>query len=149
MAKQRKQYKQDQPSSIDLVGKIQPQARELKEAVLGAILIEKKAFFEVEDLLKIGDFYDPIHQLIFSAMCRLNSLRKPIDMLTVVEELKVMGELDAAGGAMYVAELSNKVASSVHIVYHANIIKQKALARDLIAMTSQIQGKAYDDSIDI
>lgn len=82
-------------------------------------------------------------------MCRLNSLRKPIDMLTVVEELKAMGELDNAGGAIYVAELSNKVAFSVHIVYHANIIKQKALARDLIAMTSQIQGKAYDDSIDI
>lgn len=149
MAKQKRQYKQDQPSSIDLVGKIQPQARELEEAVLGAILIEKKAFFEVEDLLKTSDFYDPVHQLIFSAMCRLNSLRKPIDILTVVEELKAMGELDSVGGPLYITQLTDKVASSVHIVYHSNIIKQKALARDLIAITSQIQSKAYDDSIDI
>lgn len=149
MAKQKRQYKQDQPSSIDLVGKIQPQARELEEAVLGAILIEKKAFFEVEDLLKTCDFYDPVHQLIFSAMCRLNSQRKPIDILTVVEELKAMGELDSVGGPLYITQLTDKVASSVHIVYHSNIIKQKALARDLIAITSQIQSKAYDDSIDI
>lgn len=149
MAKQKRQYKQDQPSSIDLVGKIQPQARELEEAVLGAILIEKRAFFEVEDLLKTSDFYDPVHQLIFSAMCRLNSLRKPIDILTVVEELKAMGELDSVGGPLYITQLTDKVASSVHIVYHSNIIKQKALARDLIAITSQIQSKAYDDSIDI
>lgn len=131
------------------MGKIQPQARELEEAVLGALMIESKAFFEIDDILKTSDFYDPIHQLVFSAICRLNSLRKPIDILTVVEELKAMGELDNAGGAVYIIELTNKVASSAHIVYHANIIKQKALARELIAITSQVQTKAFDDSQDI
>lgn len=150
MAKQqKKQYKQDQSSSIDAIGKVMPQAVDIESAVLGALLIETKAFHEVEDLLKASDFYTEAHQVIYQAICNLNSRRKPIDMLTVVEELRAMGELENTGGAVYIVELSNQVASSAHIEYHARIIKQKALARELISMTSRIQAKAFDTSEDI
>lgn len=149
MAKQKNQYRQDRSSSIDLVGKIMPQARELEEAVLGALLIESKAFQEVGDILNPEDFYDPIHQIIYKAICQLSSRRKPIDMLTVVEELKMMGELDTVGDAVFIVELTNRIASSAHIEYHSSIIKQKAVARELISLTSKVQSKAYDESQDI
>lgn len=150
MAKnQYRQHKKDLQLPTDISSSLMPQAVELEYAVLGALLLEGKSFLDVEDILKPNDFYVEAHQLIYKAICHLNSKRKPIDMLTVVEELKSMGELQNIGGAIYIAELTEKVASAAHIDYHSRIIKQKSLARELIGITSNVQSKAYDDSQDI
>ena len=151
MAKQQKKYnnRQGQQSSIETLGKVQPQAVELEEAVLGALMLESKAYLDIEDILSPDDFYVDTHRLIFESISRLNSKRKPIDMLTVIEELKTMGELDSIGGPLYIAQLVEKVGSSAHIVYHAQIINQKAKARDVIRIASNIMTKAYDETIDI
>ena len=134
---------------VSELGRLQPQATELEEAVIGACLIEKDAFAQVVDILKPESFYDTKHRLIFSAIKRLAGENKPVDILTVTEELRRSGDIDQAGGPFYVTELSGKVLSSAHIEYHANIIAQKALARELISYSSRIQKSAFDDSQDI
>ncbi|WP_165021537.1 replicative DNA helicase [Dysgonomonas sp. ZJ279] len=131
------------------LGKIQPQSIELESAILGALLMESKAYQDIEDILTSDDFYTEIHQIIFKAIFNLSGKRKPIDILTVVEELKAMGELEFIGGPLYIAELTEKVASSAHIIFHAQIIKQKSQARKLIRITSEIQAKAFDETQDI
>lgn len=131
------------------MGKLPPQARELEEAVLGALMLEKDAYSVISDILKPESFYDPIHQIIFGAIQGLAMQQKPVDVLTVVEELKRRGELDTAGGAVYVAELTDKVASAAHIEYHARIIAQKYLARELISFSSEITQQAFDETIDV
>lgn len=130
-------------------GHLQPQALELEEAVIGACLIEKDAFGLVSDILKPASFYDSKHQAIFAAIQSLASENKPVDILTVTEQLRRAGDLDNVGGPFYVAELSRKVFSSAHIEFHAHIIAQKALARELITYTSNIQKLAFDESQDI
>lgn len=131
------------------IGKLPPQARELEEAVLGALMLEKDAYSIVSDILKPESFYDPTHQLIYGAIQGLAMQQKPVDVLTVVEELKRRGELTAAGGAVYVAELSEKVASAAHIEYHSRIIAQKYLARELISFSSDVTQQAFDETIDV
>lgn len=131
------------------IGKLPPQARELEEAVLGALVLEKDAYSVVSDILKPETFYDPVHQLIFAAIQGLALQQKPVDVLTVVEELRRRGDLEKAGGAIYIAELSEKVASAAHIEYHARIIAQKYLARQLITFSSDITQQAFDETIDI
>lgn len=150
MGKQQKKYnnRQDQPSSIEL-GKIQPQARELEEAVLGAVMIEKEALGLIDGVLSESDFYDHIHQTIFRAISNLSSKRNPVDMLTVVEELRRMGELEIVGGPVYISSLTDKIASAAHVEFHAKIIKQKAIARNMINIASLALTKAYDDTVDI
>lgn len=141
--------KQDLPLSINDIGKVQPQAVELEQAVLGSLLIESKAYQDIEDILMPDDFYTEPHQVIFKAISALSAKRKPIDMLTVVEELRSMGELEAIGGPFYIATLTEKVASAAHTVFHAQIIKQKSQARKLIRITSEIQAKALDETQDV
>ena len=131
------------------IGKLPPQARELEEAVLGALLLEKDAYSLVGEILKPESFYDPTHQLVYGAIQGLSMQQKPVDVLTVVEELKRRGELESAGGALYIAELSEKVASAAHIEYHSRIIAQKYLARELISFSSQISQNAFDETIDV
>ena len=131
------------------IGKLPPQARELEEAVLGALMLEKDAYAIVSELLKPESFYDPIHKIVYGAIQGLSMQQKPVDVLTVVEELKRRGELESAGGAVYVAELSEKVASAAHIEYHARIIGQKALARELISFASGVTEQAFDETIDV
>lgn len=131
------------------LGRLQPQALELEAAVIGACLIEKDAFGKVSDLLKPRSFYDSKHQSIYAAMQQLAADNKPIDVLTVAEKLSANGELEQVGGRYYLAELSQKVLSSAHLEYHANIIAEKALARELITYTSNIQQLAFDDGEDV
>ena len=131
------------------IGKVPPQARELEEAVLGALMLEKDSYSIVGEILKPESFYDPIHQIIYGAIQGLSMQQKPVDVLTVVEELKRRGELEAVGGAVYVAELSEKVASAAHIEYHARIIAQKYLARELISFSSDISQNAFDETVDV
>ncbi len=131
------------------IGKLPPQARELEEAVLGALMLEKDAFSIISEILKPESFYEPHHQSIFGAINSLSMQQKPVDVLTVVEELKRRGELETVGGAVYVAELTDKVASAAHVEYHARIISQKYLARQLITFSSDVVNKAFDEMIDV
>jgi len=128
---------------------LQPQALELEEAVIGALMIEQDAFPKVSEILKSDSFYDHRHRVIYEAVANLSLNQRPIDILTVTEQLKSNGTIDEAGGALYVTQLAGKVSSSAHIEYHARIIAQKAMARELIAFTGNIQAKAFDDTTDI
>ena len=130
-------------------GKIQPQDTELEEAVLGALMLEKDAYTTVCDILKPECFYDPNNQTIYSAIAKLGAQQRPIDMLTVTEQLRLDGKLDEVGGALRISELTGRVASAAHIEYHARIVAQKYLARELIEFSSEILNKAFDETNDV
>lgn len=131
------------------MGRMQPQARELEEAVLGALMLEKDAYSIVSEILKPECFYEKAHELIYAAIVDLAVQQHPIDMMTVTEQLRKRGDLEQVGGAYYISQLTGKVASSAHIEYHARIIAQKYLARELISFSSQIQDKAFDETSDV
>jgi replicative DNA helicase len=132
-----------------LYGKIPPQARELEETVLGAILIEKDAISYVSDILKPDSFYVDAHGTIFRAIQELFGKSQPIDLLTVTEELRKSGKLEEVGGAYYLSELTNKVASSANVEYHARIVIQKFIQRELIRISNDIIRDAYEDTTDV
>ncbi|HEX6170983.1 MAG TPA: replicative DNA helicase [Chitinophagaceae bacterium] len=148
--KDRKQRRKTSSDLSSLVyGKIPPQAKDLEEAVLGAIMLEKNAFDVVIEILKPECFYVDAHQRIYRAMQGLAQKNKPIDILTVSEELKTREELDMVGGPYYVTKLTNAVVSSAHIETHARIILQKFIQRELIRVSGEIIGDAYEDSTDV
>ena len=130
-------------------GKLPPQAPELEMAVLGALMLEKEALTSVIDLLKPESFYKDSHQRIYRAIIRLFDKSEPIDQLTVVHELREMGELEACGGPFYVANLTLKVNSAANVEYHARIITETAIKRELIRISSDIQRDAYEDTTDV
>jgi replicative DNA helicase len=132
-----------------LYGKIPPQARELEEAVLGAILIEKDAIAEVSDILKPDSFYVDAHATIFRSIQSLFGRTQPIDLLTVTEELRKEGKLEEVGGAYYLSELTNKIASSANVEFHARIIIQKFIQRELIRISNDIIRDSYEDTADV
>lgn len=132
-----------------MFGKVPPQAKELEEAVLGAVMLEKNAFDVVVEILKPECFYVEAHQRIFRSMQGLQQKNSPIDLLTVVEELKFREELELVGGPFYVTKLTNSVVSSANIEIHARIILQKFIQRELIKISSEIIGDAYEDSTDV
>ena len=146
--RKKSKYTPKTPIVADM-GRMQPQARELEEAVLGAIMLEKDAYSIVSEILKPECFYDKAHESIYGAIVDLAMSQRPVDMLTVTEQLKKRGELELAGGAFYIAQLTGKIASTAHIEFHARIIAQKYLARELISFTAQVQGKAFDETIDV
>jgi replicative DNA helicase len=130
-------------------GKLPPQARELEEAVLGAIMLEKSAFDTIAELLRPECFYVDAHQRIFKAFQDLANKSLPIDMLTVVEELKLKEELEETGGPYYITKLTNAVVSAANIQAHASIILQKFIQRELIRISGEIIAEAYEDSTDV
>ncbi len=135
--------------STMVYGKVPPQARDLEEAVLGAIMLEKNAFDTIIEILKPECFYTDAHEHIFRAMQSLANKSQPIDILTVVEELRLMELLDIVGGPYYVTKLTNTVVSSANILAHARIILQKFIQRELIRISGEIIGDAYEDSTDV
>src|SRR5580692_7989769 len=139
--------------SVDLstmvYGKIPPQAKELEEAVLGAIMLEKSAFDTVVEILKPECFYLEGHQRIYRAMQSLAQKSQPIDILTVVEELRTREDLEFVGGPYFVTRLTNAVVSAAHIETHSRIILQKFIQRELIRVSGEIIGDAYEDSTDV
>lgn len=145
--------KQRRKSSLDLgtmvYGKVPPQAKELEEAVLGAIMLEKNAFDTVVEILKPECFYVEAHQRIFRSMQSLSNKSQPIDILTVVEELRFKEELEIVGGPYYVTKLTNAVVSAANIEAHCRIILQKFIQRELIRISGEIIGDAYEDSTDV
>ena len=130
-------------------GKVQPQARPLEEAVLGATMLDKDALPVIIDILSKESFYSDAHQAIYSAMMRLFEKSQPVDLLTVTEELKKSGEIDKIGGPYYLVELTNRVASAANIEYHARIISQKHIQRELIKVSTNIIRDAYEDTTDV
>ena len=139
----------DTTPKLSEYGHVQPQALEFEEAVLGALMIDSDAFGRLGDTLKPESFYDKRNQLLFDAVQQMNLSDRPIDILTVTEYLRSKGTLDEVGGPVYIAQLTSRVVSSVNIEYHANIIAQKKLARDLIKFTSKTQVQAFDETQDV
>lgn len=130
-------------------GIMPPMDTDLEEAVLGALMLEKDAYTVVCDLLKPESFYEPANQKIYEAIQQLGAMQRPIDMLTVTEQLRLNGTLDEAGGALRVSELTGRVSSAANVEYHARIVAQKYLARELIAFCSSVQTKAFDPTNDV
>lgn len=130
-------------------GKVPPQAVDLEEAVLGALMLEKDAFAVVGDLLKPECFYKDAHQRIFRAVHQLFIKDEPVDLLTVSEKLKSTGELEQVGGYYYLSQLTSRVASAAHIEFHARIIVQKFIQRKLIGVCTELQDMAYDEATDV
>lgn len=145
--------RQKRKSTLDLgtmvYGKVPPQAKDLEEAVLGAIMLEKSAFDTVVEILKPECFYVEAHQRIYRAMQGLSNKSQPIDILTVAEELRFREELEMVGGAYYVTKLTNAVVSAANIEAHSRIILQKFIQRELIRISGEIIGDAYEDSTDV
>ena len=130
-------------------GRIPPQATDLEEVVLGALMLEKEAVNEVIDILSPEAFYLDKHQKIFAAIKALFGKSEPIDILTVTNELKQRGELEMVGGAYYISKLTNRVVSAANIEYHARIIMQKHIQRQLILLSSDMIHKAFEDTSDV
>ncbi len=130
-------------------GKIPPQAVDLEEAVLGAIMLEKDALTAVIDILQPEVFYKEAHKTIYSAIFALFGRSEPVDILTVTNELKSRGELELVGGPYYITQLTNRIASAANVEYHARIISQKFIQRELIRISSEIIKDAYEDTTDV
>ena len=131
------------------LGHLQPQALEMERVVLGALMIDRDAFSIVSEILRPEVFYEPRNQMIYKAIQTLNMAEKPVDILTVSEQLRKDGVLEEVGGPTYVVDLSSHVASSAHVEYHARVLAQKFLARQLISFASVIETKAFDETVDI
>ncbi|MDR3236865.1 MAG: replicative DNA helicase [Prevotellaceae bacterium] len=127
------------------LGKKPPQAIDLEEAVLGAVMVEKDTIINVQELLKPESFYKEAHQKIYRAIQELSASHEPIDIYTVSELLKKKDELDEIGGPYYLSQLTLKVGSAAHVEYHAKVIVQKYIQRELIRLSSEIQRDAFDD----
>jgi replicative DNA helicase len=136
------------PVGIDL-GKLPPQAPDLEEAVLGAVMLEKDAILQIIDILRPESFYRDEHQKIYQAIIDLTSANKAIDLLTVTEELRKKKQLEEVGGPVYITQLTSRVASAAHIEFHARIVAQKHIQRELIRVSSEIQSRAFDESTDV
>lgn len=133
----------------DMEGRMAPRDLEFEEAVLGALMLESDAYITVCDILRPECFYEPANQKIYAAVQSLGAANKPIDMLTVTEQLRLNGELDAVGGPVYITQLTTRVISGAHLEYHARVVAQKYLARELITFSSTIGSKAFDETNDV
>lgn len=131
------------------LGKIPPQAVDLEEAVLGAMMLEREAMNSVIDILKSSSFYKDAHAKIFGAISDLFAKGEPVDILTVTHALRKSGELELVGGPLYISQLTNRVASSANIETHARIIAQKHIQRELIRISGEIIRDAYDETSDV
>ena len=150
MEQNRPRYQRRQPqAAADFGGRIPPRDKDLEEAVLGALMLEKDAYTIVCDILKPECFYEPAHRKIYESIQHLGAAQKPIDMLTVTEQLRLDGYLDEVGGPVYVSELTSGVLSGANVEYHARIVAQKYLARELISFAGDIERQAYDESNDV
>jgi replicative DNA helicase len=131
------------------LGKLPPQAIEIEEAVLGALMLERDALSTVIDILHPESFYKDANQEIYAAIVDLFNDSQPIDIKTVAHQLKKVGKLELIGGPHYVSELTAKVNSAANIEYHARIIAEQSIKRELIKISSEIQRDAYEDTIDV
>ena len=132
------------------IGKIPPSALDMEEAVLGALIIDGGAYDEVAGMLKKSQvFYKDAHQIIFDVIKKLAEADKKIDLLTVTEQLRANKQLEEVGGPYYVSKLTERIASASNIMAHSQIVMQKFIQREIIRIGMELNGKGYDDSIDI
>ncbi|MBU2886040.1 replicative DNA helicase [Gilvimarinus agarilyticus] len=131
------------------LGKVPPQAVDLEETVLGALMLEKDALTAVIDILKPESFYKEAHTHIYEAIVQLFNKSEPVDLMTVTAQLRKNGTLEIAGGAYQLAELTTRVNSAANIEYHARIITEQSIKRELIRISSQIQTDAFEDTQDV
>lgn len=131
------------------LGKLPPQALDLEEAILGALMLEKNALTAVVEFLRPEHFYSEQHREIYTAIIDLFKASQPVDMRTVVAQLRKVAKLELVGGAYYIAELTSKVSSAANIEYHSRIIIEMAIKRDLIQIASQIHHDSYEDTTDV
>lgn len=132
-----------------LLGKVPPQSPELEKAVLGAILIQSSAIYDITNIIQPQSFYIPAHQTIYTAMRSLMQAEKPIDAITVSEELKAKDQLEDVGGLPYLIELTELIGTAAHLEYHARIVQQKYIQRELIRASTEIQKLSYDETKDV
>ena len=138
-----------QPIMQDPTGKLPPHDTELEEVVLGALMLEKDAYMNVADFLTPDAFYDPRNAKIYDAISKLGFNQRPIDMMTVIEQLRADGTIEEVGGPVRIAELTSLVYSAANVEYHAKIVSQKFLARRLISFAAKIEQDAFDESNDV
>lgn len=144
--------RQEKKPSVMIIpegGRIPPQSPEMEEAVLGAAMLEIEAARMVVDMLRPDVFYSAAHQKIFSAIVELNKKDQPIDLLTVTQELRRAGTIDEAGGPVYLTELTSRIVSAANIEFHARIVLQKYIQRELIRASTLIQNMVYEDTLDV
>lgn len=142
-------YKSKMLDVSQSLGKLPPQAVDLEEAVLGSLMIEKDSLTQVLDILKPECFYKEQHKEIYQAILLLFNNSEPIDLLTVTNQLRKTGKLDMVGGPYYITELTSRVNSAANLEYHARIILEMSIKRDLIRISSEIQTEAFEDTTDV
>lgn len=144
---------QKKKSSVDQLneayGKIQPQATDIEEVLLGALMLERDAILLVIDILKAESFYKDEHKIIYDVILNLSKEQKPVDILTVTNKLRGDNTLEEVGGAHYITSLTSRVATAAHVEFHAKIVQQKFIQRELIRAASEIQNKAFDEGDDV
>jgi replicative DNA helicase len=148
MANQRKNVRPAIAALPDF-GKVPPQANDMEEAVLGAVMLEKEAVITILDILKPESFYKEAHQKIFKAISDLSTRELPVDLYTVTEELRANRELESVGGPVYLTQLTSRVVSAANVDYHARIVAQKFIQRELIRVSTEIQTRSFDDTYDV
>ena len=131
------------------LGKLPPQALDLEESVLGALMLEKDALTNVIDILKPENFYKDANREIYQAIIDLFNNSEPVDLLTVTAQLKKNGKLDIVGGSYYVTQLTTRVNSASNIEYHSRIILEQSIKRQLIEVSGEVQKEAYEDTTDV
>ena len=146
-AKKSKTMTYDQAFALN--GKIPPQAIEVEEAVLGALMLDEKAITNTIEILHADFFYKPEHQYIFKAIFSLVEKASPVDIITVVEQLRLDGNLENAGGAYYVSQLTNRVVTAAHVEYHARLLSEKFIQREMIRLSTETITEAYDETTDV
>jgi replicative DNA helicase len=153
MAGEKKNYQQTNKMTIEQInaqyGKIPPQAIEVEEAVLGALMLERDAYITVADIIDTRSFYKEEHQKIFEVIKYLSTHEKPVDLLMVTQELRNRTLLEEVGGPLMITQLTSRVATAAHIEFHSRIIAQKFIQREMIRVSTEIQTKAYDDTVDV
>lgn len=144
------QYNRLLPRDIsESLGKLPPSALDLEEVILGAVMLEQNALTDVIDILKPEHFYSEAHKEVYQAVTHLFRDTQPIDMRTVVNQLRIDGKLELVGGAYYIAELTSKVSSAANIEYHARVVIEMAMKREMIQIASQVHQDAYEDTTDV
>ena len=131
------------------LGTIPPQALDLEEAVLGALMIEKESILKVQEILKPESFYKEVHQIVYQAILDLSSQLEPVDLFTVYQQLLRKNKLEEVGGRSFLVSLTQKVGSAAHIEFHAKIIAQKFVQRELIRASTDIQRRSFDPDTDV
>ncbi len=135
-------------TALDAGGKLPPQAPEFEEAILGAIMLEKEALKDAMETLQAKHFYVDAHQYVFECMIDIYNDNHPVDILTVTEKLKTKGYLEIVGGPYFIAKLTSRVSSAANLQYHAHIVIQKFIQRELIRISGQTLTDAFDETAD-